>query len=385
MNVLIVYHAGARYDALQIYRDMAETPNVEITAIAPAKLAVASKVYDQSGWLCLDKEQERDGYRLIPVPLNNPLNYYEGFETESLRRIMKATKADIIHVLDEPMSGYLYQIAWLRLLASRRSRVLFYGFGNNPHRLGRRARLKWRSTWSRIAGGTAANNEALSNLRKVGFPKNRPLERIFWGIPTDQFKVMEKPALKAELRLEFGHIVGYVGRLAPEKGLGVLLAAIRRLPSDVHCVIVGDGAMRAEVELWSAIPDLVDRVHLIGAVPSEDMARYLNCMDVLAVPSLTTPSWKEQFGRVIAEAMACGVPVVGSDSGAIPEVIASAGMISPEGDPGKLAEALSAVIFEKSLRTRLIQKGLVRAKEELSTVAFARKHLDFYERLMNNA
>lgn len=382
MKVLIIYHAGARENVLPIYKAMAEKPNVEVTVVAPTKLAVASKVYEPSGWLCLDEERECDGYRLVPVPLKNPQNYSEGFEPEPLRRTMKATRADIIHVLDEPVSGYLYQVAWLRLVASRRSRVLFYGFNNNPYRMGRRARLKWKLTWSRLSGGTAANSEVLDNLRRAGFPKNRPLERIFWGIPTDLFKPMEKAALKEELGLEFEHIVGYVGRLVPEKGLTVLLAAMRRLPSNVHCVIVGDGPMRPELELWSAVPDLRGRVHLIGTVRSEGIAKHLNCMDVLAVPSLTTPYWKEQFGRVIAEAMACGVPVVGSDSGAILEVIGSAGLIVPEGDPRKLAEALSAAIFEEPLRIRLIREGLARAKEKLSVASFARKHLEFYEKLV---
>src|SRR5262249_36913870 len=149
----------------------------------------------------------------------------------------------------------------------------------------------------------------------------RPLERIFWGISTDTFRPLEAASLKEQLKLRGDRIVGFVGRLVPEKGLHVLLAAMKRLPSHVECLIIGDGPMRAELELWSSLPELSGRIHLIDPINPHELVNYLNCMDVLALPSLTAPHWKEQYGRIIAEAMACGVPVVGSDSGAIPEVI----------------------------------------------------------------
>jgi glycosyltransferase involved in cell wall biosynthesis len=68
-----------------------------------------------------------------------------------------------------------------------------------------------------MAGGAAANSEALENLKRAGFPKNRPVERIFWGITTDMFKPMDGPDLKKEPGLDCEHIVGFVGRHVPEK------------------------------------------------------------------------------------------------------------------------------------------------------------------------
>ncbi len=381
MNVLIVYHAGAMQAARRIYEALAKAGDLELTVAVPQQLKI-DRVYDPSGLLSVDREEHRGGYRLIPIPLRDPNDYWQGFESERLRSLIRQVQPDIIHVLDEPTSGYLFQIVWQRLRAWRRSRVLFYGFGNLPIRLSRLGRLKWKLTWSQMAGGVAANSETLQNLKRAGFPPDRLLERIFWGIPMDVFRPMEKLALKKRLGLECEQIVGFVGRLVPEKGLTVLLAAMRNLPATVHCLIIGGGPMRAELELWSGVPDLRGRIHLFGVMQPETLADYLNCMDVLALPSMTMPHWKEQYGRVIGEAMACGIPVVGSDSGAVPEVIGPDGLIVPEGDASALAAAVQTGIFDKDIRDRLKQQGLERAERELSVRAMSERLLGFYKRVL---
>jgi glycosyltransferase involved in cell wall biosynthesis len=167
--------------------------------------------------LRVEREENCEGYRLIPIPLRNPSKYGEGFESLPLRQLIKQTKPDIIHVLDEPISGYLFQVVWQKVMVSPRSKVLFYGFENRPFRLRKHYYMVWRLTWGQMAGGAAANSEALENLKRAGFPQNRPLERIFWDITTDMFKPMDDLALKKELGLDCEHIVGFVGRLVPEK------------------------------------------------------------------------------------------------------------------------------------------------------------------------
>jgi glycosyltransferase involved in cell wall biosynthesis len=83
-------------------------------------------------------------------------------------------------------------------------------------------------------------------------------------------------------------------------------------------------------------------------------------LDVLVVPSLTRPNWKEQFGRVLIEAMASGVPVIGSDSGAIPDVIGEAGLITPEGNSAALTAAICKLQQDRALRTTLAERGRTR-------------------------
>ncbi len=380
VSVLIVYHAGAAATARPLYLALARAGDLALTVAVPRRLRV-DPVYAPGGWLTADREETANGYRLVPLPLRDPTEYWRGFEVGPLQRVMAESRPDIIHALAEPTLGYLGQVVWRRLSVSRRSRVLFYGFDNLPIRLSRRAAWKWRLTWRLMAGGAAANSEALENVKRAGFPPDRPLERIFYGVATDILAPGDDVPLPAAGPAQ-EDVVGFVGRLVPEKGLGVLLAALQRLPSRVHCLVVGDGPLRAELEAQADLPALRGRVRFAGLVEPARLGGYLRRMCALAVPSLTTPGWKEQYGRVIGEAMSCGVPVIGSDSGAIPEVIGSAGVIVPEGEPGALADALSRVLFDEALRHRLVGQGLQRVQEELSMEAMAARLVALYRRIL---
>jgi glycosyltransferase involved in cell wall biosynthesis len=168
--------------------------------------------------------------------------------------------------------------------------------------------------------------------------------------------------------------VGYAGRLVASKGLADLLAAVRRLPEPVELVLIGDGELRGELE-GQPIPG--SRVRVLSDLSHEQMAEGYARMDVLALPSRTTPTWKEQFGRVIVEALWCGVPVVGSDSGEIPWLIelTGGGLVFAEGDVARLAEQLERLRADPALRERLAAAG--RAKvEQLFTVSAATDPLE---------
>jgi glycosyltransferase involved in cell wall biosynthesis len=138
------------------------------------------------------------------------------------------------------------------------------------------------------------------------------------------------------------------------KGLDVLLEAAQRLSPPASLVLAGDGPLRGVLR--------GERVHVLPSVAYERVPSLLKALDVLVLPSVTIlPQHREQFGRVLAEAMAAGVPVVGSSSGAIPEVIGDAGLVVPERDPAALARAIEAVLAQPELRQRLIAAGRQRA------------------------
>lgn len=378
-RVLIVYHAGCADSTYPIYEALCDAGDIDLTVIVPERLKV-DPVYHPSGWLQpADTQPER--YRLIALPLRDPTDCHKGFEPRALRGALKRARADVIHVMESPHSGYLLQVVWQRLQVCPGAKVLFYGFENLPLQLSWRSRIKWRLTWQQMAGGAVASTEAAESYYRAGFPRHRPIERIFWGIPTGIFKPMDGISMRRELGIEARYVVGFVGRLVPEKGPLVLLDAMRRLPQETHCIMIGEGPSREEIERETAGPELRGRVHLHGAMKAETLARYMNCFDVLAVPSLTTTHWTEQYGRVIAEAMACGVPVVGSDSGAIPEVIGEGGSIVPEGNPGLLSQSLAMVIHNKEVGKTLKEKALQRADAELGVNAMARHLIRFYKRI----
>jgi glycosyltransferase involved in cell wall biosynthesis len=174
--------------------------------------------------------------------------------------------------------------------------------------------------------------------------------------------------------------VGFAGRLIASKGLGDLLAAVRLLPAPVEMVLIGNGELRERLD-GAEIPG--SNVRVLDRLTHEQMAGGYAQLDVLALPSHTTPTWKEQFGRVIIEALWCGVPVVGSDSGEIPWLIGltGGGLVFEEGDVEGLAAALARLRQEPRLRTSLAEAGRA-SVERLFTVAAA---TDPLERLLLGA
>jgi glycosyltransferase involved in cell wall biosynthesis len=124
---------------------------------------------------------------------------------------------------------------------------------------------------------------------------------------------------------------------------------------------------------------------VVTGVPHAGVPAYLNAMDLLAAPSQTIPTWREQFGRMLVEGMACGLPVVGSDSGEIPYVIADAGLVVPEADESAWVAALSALLEGPARRAELAARGLEKAREVFAWPVIARRHLVFFDELLGDA
>ncbi|MCW4601097.1 glycosyltransferase [Janibacter hoylei] len=171
--------------------------------------------------------------------------------------------------------------------------------------------------------------------------------------------------------------MGYVGRLAPHKGVDVLLEAVAAEPR-LHLVVAGAGPQASQLQARARQSDLAARVDLIGAVDKSDLPDLYRSLDVLAVPSLTTPGWVEQFGRVAVEAMACGTPVVASDSGALPDVVRGAGLLVPPGDAAALAEALARAGTDERLSATMRREGIARARE-FSWDRIGETYVELYE------
>jgi UDP-glucose:(heptosyl)LPS alpha-1,3-glucosyltransferase len=150
--------------------------------------------------------------------------------------------------------------------------------------------------------------------------------------------------------------VGYAGRLVPEKGISDLIAASRFLDPPLRLLLVGDGPLRESIERTS-LPN--GRIEIRSDLAHDRMAEAYAEMDVLVLPSRTTPRWSEQFGRVLVEALWCGVPVVGSDSGEIPWVIdtTGGGRVFPEGDVRSLARTIADLRGSAQQREALSHRG----------------------------
>src|SRR5262249_39606672 len=136
-------------------------------------------------------------------------------------------------------------------------------------------------------------------------------------------------------------IIGFVGRLVKAKGIKVLTDALSQIPADQPwcALFLGSGPEAGALRSRAPERHAGSRIR-VQLVRHDEVPRYMGAMDVLAVPSQTTVRWQEQFGRVIVEAFACGVPVVASSSGEIPHVVGDAGIVVPEGDTARWAAEL---------------------------------------------
>jgi glycosyltransferase involved in cell wall biosynthesis len=156
-------------------------------------------------------------------------------------------------------------------------------------------------------------------------------------------------------------LVGYAGRLVKEKGVYTLLEAMRQLPAAVRLLMVGTGPEENGLRQLSMDYGLDGRIEMIGPVPYREMPAILNRMDLLVLPSEETKYWKELFGRILIEAMACGLPIVASRSGGIPEVIGEAGVLVQPGDARALAAALERLCTDLQERCELGRAARERA------------------------
>jgi len=221
------------------------------------------------------------------------------------------------------------------------------------------------------------NAGAARNVLTVG-PYNDKIQRLMygtWGVDLAAFTPQRDGR---EPDFGSGPIILYVGRLHPEKGLFDLLnafALVKARMAQARLVLVGDGPARSAVEQRVQEHGWHDAVRLTGTVKHRDLPPYFRAAELFVAPSITTPKWEEQVGMTNIQAMACGVPVVSTHSGAIPEYVpdGKAGLLVPERDPQALADALLTLLNDPALRYRLGQGGRLYAEAHYSAVANIRQ------------
>ena len=177
--------------------------------------------------------------------------------------------------------------------------------------------------------------------------------------------------------------IGYAGGLLPEKGLDLLLRACAGLEGDWRLTLVGSGEELEALRKLASEAGIADRVSLGVRLPSAEMPDFYRSLDLLVLPSRTRPNWKEQFGRVLIEAMACGVPVLGSDSGEIPHVIGGAGVVFPEGDVEALRAQLQRLMQDRAVRQDLATAGRQRVLAHYTMAEIARRTVAAYIAVAN--
>jgi glycosyltransferase involved in cell wall biosynthesis len=190
------------------------------------------------------------------------------------------------------------------------------------------------------------------------------------GVPTQALREAAPSRATARARLGLprdAYVVAGVGRLVPIKGFDLLVEAlpalVARVP-DAHVLLVGDGVEQRALQTRAETLGVANRLHIVGAVSG--VLGLMPAADVLAAPSRN-----EGMGRVIVEAMALGLPVVGTRVGGIADVIldGECGLVVPPEDPGALAEALTELGLDRARRAKLADGARPRAEAFSTTVA----------------
>lgn len=363
LRVLAVDHVAGIDAYRRKYEMLARDPGIDLTVLLPAS------------WIENGREvrapRSCDGFRIRTGRV-----LWRGFENRAffvtgVARAILRSRPDILHLNEEPYSLLALQCAAACRLLRPRARIVFYTADNlypgfrYSYRPGFAYALIQRAVHRLADGAAAIGGEAGRVLSARGFAK--PVRFVPLGVDPEVYRPAgpERPEERERRGLR-GFVIGYFGRLLPMKGLADLIDALPRIPGDWTLLVVGSGPEQASLEDRARRLGIADRVRIAGGVPHEEVPRLLGLLDVLVLPSRTTPLWKEQFGRVLTEAMACGVPVVGSDSGAIPEVIGDAGRVFPEGDSAALARELASLAGDEGERRRLAEAGRRRVLEHFT-------------------
>ena len=346
--------------------ELALLPGIELSLVVPP--------YWRDGRQVMHFEKAyTTGYdvHVLPMALNGHfhLHFYPG-----LGALVRNLRPHIVHIDEEPYNLASFQA--MRLARSHGAKALIFTWQNLLRRYPFPFSLFEQYNLRHAASVLAGNQEAARVLRAKGY--SGPVHVLpQFGVDPDLYR-KEQPSPRHQDKF----VIGYVGRLVEEKGVQVLLRTFEGFQGNWILHIVGDGPYRPTLQSLSAELDLGRRALFQPWIPSAEIPHQLNELDVLVLPSLTRQNWKEQFGRVLIEAMACEVPVMGSSCGEIPNLIADAGLIFPEGDESALQDALRQLMREPWLRNELGRAGRARVLEHYTQKRIAADTCAVYSQLL---
>lgn len=287
---------------------------------------------------------------------------------------------EVVHCWEEPYLIAGGQVAWWCRAASR---LVFYTFQNIAKRYMPPFSAIERMCAERSAGWLASG-ETVAQTQLGRCWSHRPHRVIPLGVDVELFRPDAESGRATRARLGWNDegppVVGYLGRFVEVKGLQLLMRLLDETTPPWRALFVGGGPSEAALRTWASRHG--DRVRIVGGIPHDRVPEHLNAMDVLIAPSQTTARWREQFGRMLIEAFACGVPVIASDSGEIPYVVGDAGVIVGERDEAGWLRALADLLESPARRAELAARGRDRVHTLYSWPVIARRHLEFFAELL---
>jgi L-malate glycosyltransferase len=380
MKLLVLSHACVTPVNQQFFAEVESLTDWEITIILPSSWkndyndVISSKRWNQFRGKIIE----------LPVLISGsvPLHFY--FAT--FLSILKDLQPDFIYVHHEPYAAATAQL-YLANLISHKKPIGFFTWQNilkaYPFPFNYIEQFVLKNSVIAFSGSYSAEEV----LRQKGFKGRSVL------LPASIDPLIYRPqsettiSLKRELQISFSEVlIGYMGRIVEEKGLKTLLYALKTI-TDLpwRLIMVGAGKYISTFNAIAQECQISHRITHLGFIPHQDAPRYLSAFDLLVLPSETRKNWKEQFGRVTIEAIACGTPVIGSDSGEIPHLInkTGGGLTFPETQSNVLAARISQLIEDIDLRLELADKGRLVVLKDYTNQRIAHSFVQSINELIN--
>jgi glycosyltransferase involved in cell wall biosynthesis len=342
----------------------------DVTAVGPARFR------GDFGWHTLEPRVD-EPCRVIPLPVHFSRSMQVMLYGRGLAAVLRQPW-DLVHCWEEP---YVAAAAQVSRATPRNVPLVFATFQNISKAYPPPFNWIERYTLARASGMIAFGQTVFDVVSRRVRP-DTPIRIIPPGVDVRQFT--PDAAARSDVFRQVGWregapVVGFLGRFVAEKGCLWLASVLDGIQIPWRALFVGSGPLESELRAWSR--RYGDNVRIETAVPHHDVPKYLNAMDLLCAPSQTTARWREQFGRMLIEAFACGVPVVGSDSGEIPHVVADTGYIVGERDRHGWTDTIARLLADPDRRADLARRGRQRAVTSFAWPIVARQYLDFFDDL----
>lgn len=287
---------------------------------------------------------------------------------------------DVVHCWEEP---YILAGGQVALWTKRGTPLVYRSAQSLDKRYPPPFNLIERYAMGKAAGWICSGETVEANLKQRAGYANLPMRRIPLGVDLANFHPDRAAGYATRRRLGWEEagppVVGYLGRFSQEKGLTLLMNALDGVATPWRALFVGAGVLEPVLREWAKRHG--DRVRICADVTHDDVPPYVNAMDMLCAPSQTMPNWREQFGRMLVEAFAAGVPVIGSDSGEIPLVVGGVGVVVGEKDTAGWQRAIQDLLESPKKRAELSAKGIAAANEKYAWPVVAGSYLEFFDSL----
>ena len=370
MKVLYVWHGAVEKEYRKIFSEFVKR-GVNLVVITANRWFEAAKF--QSFEFC---ETDKD-YEIYPLAtvFTNHIRAFFYLNNFKIIKILLRHKPDIIYIKEEPYSTASFMLIVLTKMFSPKSKIMIESdeniFKSHPFPFN----VFEKFSLNNIDALCVVPTEGIELYRRKGFKGE--IFKVSYFVDVDKFfRVPKEEVVKKIPELSFdGLKIGFVGRISEEKGIDTVIEAIKYLKDKgkdkIRFFVVGKeepeyfSFLKSKIEEYS----LEDNVKFLGHFGYDELLYFYNGIDCLVLPSRTKSWLKEQFGRVIVESMACGTPVIGSDSGEIPIVIDNPELTFKEDDYISLANILEkfydGVLEKDKLSDSLMEKSRKYTVEEV--------------------